>query len=209
MQEVLYRTERIDKPDIMAVIGQRVALRRAGREFLGLCPFHDDRHPSFSVNPDKAIFHCFGCGEGGDAIDFIRKLDGLSFVETLRSLGVESSRRPAPRISPNRKAAETLAGWLNKQHLLIGTLCRELSQQITIAKQIPGSELAKSLTQEWEILAALHEDLANPEFAGELWEARDHIEYLTADVDLDPLPEFPALTESYRQSAGRSSDDNR
>ncbi|MGN6369985.1 MAG: DNA primase [Phycisphaerae bacterium] len=72
--------------DIVEVIGESIALKRAGREFKGLCPFHDDRRPSMSVVPHKQIFHCFVCGTGGDVFKFIREYHKLSAGEALRVL---------------------------------------------------------------------------------------------------------------------------
>jgi putative DNA primase/helicase len=73
--------------DIVAVIGSRVQLTKRGNELFGLCPFHDEHTESFSVTPDRGMYYCFGCGAGGDAIDFIRDLDGLSFQDACAQLG--------------------------------------------------------------------------------------------------------------------------
>ena len=75
--------------DIVGLIGRYVELRRAGRNWTGLCPFHSEKTPSFNVNPDRQIFHCFGCHEGGDAIGFLMKHEGLSFPEAVRNLAAE------------------------------------------------------------------------------------------------------------------------
>lgn len=69
--------------DIVDVISQYVNLKRSGRNFFGLCPFHKERSPSFSVSPDKQIFHCFGCGAGGNVIHFISKIENADFKETI------------------------------------------------------------------------------------------------------------------------------
>jgi DNA primase len=68
------------------LISRYVELKQAGRNWKGLCPFHNEKTPSFNVNPDRQIFHCFGCQEGGDVIAFLMKHDGLSFPEAARSL---------------------------------------------------------------------------------------------------------------------------
>ena len=72
--------------DIVDVISQYVHLKRSGRNFFGLCPFHNEKSPSFSVSPDKQIFHCFGCGVGGNVITFVSQIEGLNFVETVQML---------------------------------------------------------------------------------------------------------------------------
>lgn len=87
---VRYSDELIDeirnKNDIVDVISQYVVLKRSGRNFFGLCPFHKEKSPSFSVSPDKQIFHCFGCGVGGNVFHFVSKIENLSFKETMEML---------------------------------------------------------------------------------------------------------------------------
>ena len=72
--------------DIVDVIGQYVQLKRAGSSYMGLCPFHSEKTPSFSVSPSKQIFHCFGCGKGGNVITFVMEEERLSFPEAVRFL---------------------------------------------------------------------------------------------------------------------------
>ena len=72
--------------DIVDVISKYITLKRSGRNFFGLCPFHKEKSPSFAVSPDKQIFHCFGCGAGGNVIHFISKIEGLDFKDTLELL---------------------------------------------------------------------------------------------------------------------------
>ena len=72
--------------DIVDVIGAVLPLKRAGANFIALCPFHKEKTPSFNVNPHKQIFHCFGCHKGGDVFTFLREYENLSFVEAVRRL---------------------------------------------------------------------------------------------------------------------------
>ena len=74
------------RADIVEIIGAHVRLRRAGRNYVGLCPFHNEKTPSFSVNAERGFYHCFGCGAGGTVFNFIMKVEGLSFPEAIRSL---------------------------------------------------------------------------------------------------------------------------
>ncbi|HRD60832.1 MAG TPA: CHC2 zinc finger domain-containing protein, partial [Nocardioides sp.] len=76
-----------EKAPVEEVVSQYVTLRRAGAGSMkGLCPFHDEKTPSFNVNSARQSWHCFGCGEGGGVIDFVMKIDGLSFVETVEAM---------------------------------------------------------------------------------------------------------------------------
>jgi DNA primase len=87
--------------DIASLIGEYVTLKKAGRNFLGLCPFHREKTPSFTVNPDKQMFYCFGCSEGGNAVSFLMKLNHMTFPEAVRHLagktGVVIPDRPLSR----------------------------------------------------------------------------------------------------------------
>ena len=81
-----YIQEVVRRNDIEELIGQYVQLRRRGRTLVGLCPFHNEKSPSFTVYPDTQSFYCFGCGAGGDAITFVRKINNLSYVESVKQL---------------------------------------------------------------------------------------------------------------------------
>lgn len=95
----------IARTDIVEVIGRRVPLKKAGREFKACCPFHDEKTPSFTVSPAKGFYHCFGCGAHGTAVGFLMDFDHMDFVEAIEALantmGVEVPRdqtdRPARR----------------------------------------------------------------------------------------------------------------
>jgi DNA primase len=112
------------------LVGRRVALKRAGREFSGLCPFHNEKTPSFTVNDRKGFFHCFGCGAHGDAIGFVMQSEGLAFPDAVEKLAQEAGL-PLPVSSPAerqrneqrddlRRAVELAASWFEKQLLMPG-----------------------------------------------------------------------------------------
>lgn len=86
-----------ERLSIVEVVSDYVPLRRAGGNFLGLCPFHAEKTPSFNVNPAREIFHCFGCGAGGNAFSFVMKIEGVSFPEAVKLLarkaGIEIEER--------------------------------------------------------------------------------------------------------------------
>lgn len=79
-----------DRTDLAEVIGRHVSIQRRGRSYVGLCPFHQERTPSFHVIPDKGIYHCFGCQAGGDVFKFLMTLEGLSFVEAVKELATSA-----------------------------------------------------------------------------------------------------------------------
>lgn len=100
-----------DRLRITDYVGRKVKLVRRGRNHTGLCPFHNEKTPSFSVSEDKGFYHCFGCGEHGNVIDFVMKTEGLSFPETVERLagdaGMELPRRD-PRDEAREKAQKSL-----------------------------------------------------------------------------------------------------
>ena len=100
------------KLSVLDVVGETVALKRAGSSYKGLCPFHGEKTPSFIVTPDRESWHCFGCGEGGDIFSFLMRRDGLDFREALERLaekaGVELSERTAREDRHRRRLREAL-----------------------------------------------------------------------------------------------------
>ena len=111
------------RADIVEIIGETVVLKRSGRNYTGLCPFHQERSPSFNVNPERQIFRCFGCGEGGDVFSFVMKAQHLTFPEALRSLadryGIQlPDRRPDDDDRTQIRHANEIATSFFQQQLL-------------------------------------------------------------------------------------------
>ncbi len=102
-----------DENDIVDVISNYVPLKKGGANYKGLCPFHSEKTPSFMVSPSKQIFHCFGCGEGGDLIRFLMKHENLGFPDTVRVLA-ERCGRPVPE---TRQSPEDLIRKKKKERL--------------------------------------------------------------------------------------------
>jgi CHC2 zinc finger len=83
------------RADFLAIAGRYTRLRRAGRQYIGLCPFHQERHPSFYVDPARKIFFCFGCGAGGDVFDFVMQISSCDFRRALQIVaGVARASEP-------------------------------------------------------------------------------------------------------------------
>src|SRR5690625_697447 len=96
--------------DLVEVVGDYVRLKRSGSGFVGLCPFHDEKPPSFNVTPRLGIYKCFGCGESGDVFGFVMEMEGIGFGEALRTLaeryGVALPEESTPEESEAHKEKE-------------------------------------------------------------------------------------------------------
>lgn len=110
----------IARADIVEVLGRRIALKKAGREFKAVCPFHDEKTPSFTVSPQKGFYHCFGCGAHGTALGFLMDYDHMSFVEAVESLagmmGVEVPREEGQRPARRYDELVDLLGRVDKHY---------------------------------------------------------------------------------------------
>ena len=104
--------------DIVELASEYLTLKKAGRNYLGLCPFHQEKTPSFTVNREKQIFYCFGCGEGGNAISFLMKISNKSFPEAIRHLAEKTGViLPAKTMNRQERERETLREELLKLNL--------------------------------------------------------------------------------------------
>jgi DNA primase len=138
------------RADIVEVVGAQVRLRRAGRNFVGLCPFHNEKTPSFTVNLERGFFHCFGCGVGGTVFDFVMKIEGLTFPEALQSLASrfrialperipENGARRGP--DDNQRASMRAANQLAAEfyaHVLWNTSDGEVAREYLKTRGITG-----------------------------------------------------------------------
>lgn len=160
-----------DRTDIVEIVGQHVSLTKAGQNLKGLCPFHQEKSPSFTVSPSRQIFHCFGCGAGGNVFTFLTRITGASFPETVRDLGrkvgieiQESAVQRGPQAAqtgPMEQLNRAAAAWFqqNLREAQEGTEAREYLfrrgiQQATIDRFSIGvapaewDGLIKSLTKQ-------------------------------------------------------------
>ncbi len=163
-----------DRTDIVAVITESVpSLKRRGRSFVGLCPFHKEKTPSFHVNPDRGHFHCFGCGEKGSVFDFVMKQEGAKFHEAVRSLAervgivIEEERGERTEIDRQKKqkddlyAANNVAAGFFEQQLREHPMRQYALDELARRGIIPG----KSATVD-ETLQAFRIGYAPPEWDG-------------------------------------------
>jgi DNA primase len=134
-----------DRTDIVAVVGEYVTLRRTGVNHKGLCPFHNEKSPSFNVNAQKQFFHCFGCGKSGDVISFVSELEGKTFVEVVRELakkaGVDLPEPPRHRADEERaRAAESERSRMVRLNELVAAFFRAQLES-------PAGERARTYVQ--------------------------------------------------------------
>ena len=129
-------TEIKNQADILDIVSESVLMKKAGRNYVGLCPFHSEKTPSFTVSPDKQIFHCFGCGEGGNVFNFFMKLEGLTFPESVRRLaGRYGIDIPSQFLTPVQKQRMS-----EKEHLLaINRMAAEFYQRYLLKNQAGGA----------------------------------------------------------------------
>jgi DNA primase len=149
-----------------------VELRRAGKELVGLCPFHNDRHPSFSVSPEKEKWHCFGCQAGGDVVSFVMRIENIGYKAALKIL----KREQLPQVPKPRPEID----WGKITQLRVNAILREINQKLRLAEMLEWEEEIELLSLEYEILEALADDLVKPKTVLSLFEAKDWIENLLA-----------------------------
>jgi DNA primase len=115
--------ELLARADVVEIVGRYVQLKKGGANFMGLCPFHAEKSPSFTVSPTKQFYHCFGCGKHGDAINFLMEQTGMSFIEAVRDLAQhygmqvpedEASPQERARAAEQRQKQATLSDVLEK-----------------------------------------------------------------------------------------------
>ncbi len=171
IQEVLSRT------DVVEVVGRYVQLKKGGANFMGLCPFHGEKSPSFSVSPSKQFYHCFGCGANGNAISFLMEHGGMSFVEAVKDLAQQCGLAvPADDADPaDRARAQQLR---QQQQSLTGLLAqvaaayqKQLKQNPRAIGYLKGRGLSGEVARQfglgyapegWRSLAGLVPDYNDP-----------------------------------------------
>lgn len=175
----------VNKPDIVEVVSERIQLRRAGKEYVGVCLFHNDRHPSFFVNREKGVFLCRACGESGDVIALVMKLDGLTFPEAKAALGINGERPKRPPLTRSRRrAAAVAAAWVNAQRAKLNVLIAERLEQRDLVDEISDFELAGILDRELTMYHGFYGALGYPRGAAEMLAIRESIEQITDGAGL-------------------------
>ena len=146
IEEVRHRTNIVD------IIGQYVQLKKSGKNYMGLCPFHEERSPSFSVAEDKQIFHCFGCGKGGTVFNFLQEIEGISFPESVKRVADLEHLSVDFDWSEPREVADTPENQQRRSLLQLHSKAAELYHHILVNTKIGEAALnyllERGLTQE-------------------------------------------------------------
>jgi len=141
--------------DIVSVVANYVQLRKMGREFGGLCPFHGEKTPSFQVNPTKGLYHCHGCGAGGDVIRFVQEIERIDFPTALKLLAERSGLQA---ITTSMTPAEKQVYAQQRQE-------RELIEHFRLVEGVPvdraGLEFRRCIANDPEYKTWLKADLAH------------------------------------------------
>lgn len=138
-----------ERVDILEIAGRYTALKRVGRQFRGLCPFHQEKTPSFYVSPDKGLYKCFGCGEGGDAFTLLMKLEAIDFMEAARRLAAEYGIEIQER---TRKISHDERRRLDRQQRLIADVDRGLWKALGIDDVADSFGIGRTIDETGEIL---------------------------------------------------------
>lgn len=146
IEEVRHQTNIVD------IIGQYVQLKKSGKNYMGLCPFHEERSPSFSVAEDKQIFHCFGCGKGGTVFNFLQEIEGISFPESVKRVADLEHLSVDFDWSEPREVADTPENQQRRSLLQLHSKAAELYHHILVNTKIGEPALnyllERGLTQE-------------------------------------------------------------
>jgi DNA primase len=145
-----------DAVDMVELVGARSDLRRVGGRYTGLCPFHDERTPSFSVNAENKLYYCFGCGASGDAIRFVQETEALDFKGAVELLadryGVELRReREDPRAEERRRRRERLLALVEKATVFYGRFLWESAQAARARAYLAGRGLGEEVLREFRV----------------------------------------------------------
>ena len=171
IQELLARV------DVVEVVGRYVQLKKGGANFMGLCPFHGEKSPSFSVSPAKQFFHCFGCGKNGNAIGFLMEHAGMTFVEAVKDLAQnigmqvpedDASPQDRARAAEQRQKQATLtdvlekAGEAYRKHLRNSPKAIEYFKGRGLSGQIAKDFGLGYAPEGWRSLASVFPDYQDP-----------------------------------------------
>jgi len=171
-------------PILEVIASYGITPQKRGVEYWAICPFHDDKHPSLSVNADKGVFLCRSCGVGGDVVEFVKRIEGVDFKTAAKRLGVESYR-PSPQQQRVKAEARAITMWAVATSRKVCNALREIGDETSVCKLARSkpytdqkllAQHEAALIRQWAILTDIDDDLRTPKLAIELWRLR-------ADID--------------------------
>ena len=169
--------ELLARADVVDIVGRHVQLKKGGANFMGLCPFHGEKSPSFSVSPSKQFYHCFGCGKNGNAISFLMEHAGMTFIEAVQDLAQQyglqvpeddASPQDRARAAQLREQQATLTSVLEKASQAYIKHLRHSERAVNYLKgRGVSGEIAKTFglgyaPEGWRALASVFADYADP-----------------------------------------------
>jgi DNA primase len=145
-----------DAVDMVHLVGQKTDLRRVGTRWTGLCPFHDERTPSFSVNPEEKLYYCFGCSEGGDAFKFVQQTEAVDFQEAVELLAERFNVRVEreaddPRAEERRRRRERLHALLERASRFYSTYLQESAEAAPARQYLASRALSEEVLTEFRV----------------------------------------------------------
>lgn len=148
----------LDRADVVEVVDSRVPLKKAGRNYQACCPFHNEKTPSFTVAPDKQFFHCFGCGEHGNAIDFLMRYDGLEFPDAVEELAAmlgvevprETSANPQAEARKRQQAADDFEQ-MERASKFFAYQLRQHNKSAEVVDYLKGRGLSGEIVKHFQI----------------------------------------------------------
>jgi DNA primase len=145
-----------DAVDMVHLVGEKTDLRRVGSRWTGLCPFHDERTPSFSVNAEEKLYYCFGCGEGGDAFKFVQQTEALEFQEAVELLAERSGVRVErqeddPKAEQRRRRRERLHSLLDRAARFYASYLRDSAEAAPARKYLASRGLSVDVLAEFRV----------------------------------------------------------
>ncbi|MEY4640079.1 MAG: hypothetical protein RLZZ227_73 [Pseudomonadota bacterium] len=143
----------LSRVDIVDVVDSRVKLRKTGKNYAGLCPFHQEKSPSFTVNPEKQFYYCFGCGAGGNAIGFVMNFDSLDFVGSIEALakdaGIEVPREDSPQARQQSSRFEAMLALLKQTSEFYQLQLRQHPQKERAVAYLKGRGLSGAIARDF------------------------------------------------------------
>lgn len=143
----------LSRVDILDVVDPRVKLRKTGKNYSGLCPFHQEKSPSFTVNPDKQFYYCFGCGAGGNAIGFVMNFDNLDFIGAVEALakdaGIEVPREDSPQACQQSSRFEAMLALLKETAEYYQQQLRQHPQRERAVAYLKGRGLSGEIARDF------------------------------------------------------------